>query len=73
MANYFYKTHELVYSPAEIAISKFTIEAGLQKCYHTFVNPKVVQVGYAFEAKDRCERIHRLVPPPDAIGMYLTV
>lgn len=68
MGNYFYKTHELVYSPAEIAISKFNIEKGLLKSYHTFVNPQVVQVGYAFEAKDRYERIHRLPPPPDAMG-----
>lgn len=68
MANYFYKTHELVYSPAEIAVSKFTIEQGLLKSYHTFVDPQTVQVGYAFEAKDRYERIHRLNPPPDAVG-----
>lgn len=68
MANYFYKTHELVYSPAEIAVSKFTIEKGLLKSYHTFVDPRVVQTGYAFEAKDRYERIHRLPPPPDAMG-----
>lgn len=68
MANYFYKNHDLIYSPAEIAVSKFNIEKGLLKSYHTFVDPQVVQTGYAFEAKDRYERIHRLPPPPDAMG-----
>lgn len=68
MANYFYKNHELDYSPAEIAVSKFNIEKGLLKSYHSFVAPPNVQTGYAFEAKDRYERIHRLPPPPDAMG-----
>lgn len=70
MANYFYKTHDLVYSPAEIAVGKFTMENGLQKYYHSFVNPDLVKVGYAFETKDYSERIHRIPPPgsPDAMG-----
>lgn len=29
---------------------------------------ETVRIGYAFEAKDRSERYHRLTPPPNAIG-----
>lgn len=68
MANYFYRTHKLVYVPAEIAVCKFSIEKGLLKSYHTFINPGFIQTGYAFEAKDRSERIHRLPTPPEAMG-----
>lgn len=68
MADYFYKTHELDYAPAEIAIGKFTLKDGLSKSYHTFINPGVVKVGYAFEAKDRSERLHHMPPPPNAMG-----
>lgn len=40
MANYFYKTFEGLYAPAEIAICKFTFLDGIDgKFYHTFVNP----------------------------------
>lgn len=39
MANYFYKTHNGIYSPAEIAVAKFNFTDGIYKYYHTFVNP----------------------------------
>lgn len=39
MANYFYKTHEGVYSPAEIAVCSFNFREGVTKLYHTFINP----------------------------------
>lgn len=68
MANYFYKTLDLCYSPAEIAVGKFTLKSGLQKVYHSFINPGIVKVGHAFEAKYRSERIHHLPPPPRAFG-----
>ncbi|XP_055308371.1 protein maelstrom homolog isoform X1 [Sitodiplosis mosellana] len=68
MANYFYKTNSGMYSPAEIAIAKFSFEDAILKFYHTFVNPETVTIGYAFEAKDRSEKVHRLPPPPNALG-----
>lgn len=39
MANYFYKTSSGTYSPAEIAIAKFSFEDGIYNKYQTFVNP----------------------------------
>lgn len=39
MANYFYKTHDRRYPPAEIAVAKFNFENAILKSYHTFVNP----------------------------------
>ena len=39
MANYFYKTSDGIFSPAEIAVAKFCFENGILKKYHTFVDP----------------------------------
>lgn len=37
--NYFYKNKQDQYSPAEIAMAKFTFRDGITKRYHTFINP----------------------------------
>lgn len=70
MANYFYKISEepYDYSPAEIAIGKFTLEGGLLKKFHSFVNPGKCEIGYAWTAKEHSNKIHRLPTPPDALG-----
>lgn len=70
MANYYYKTHDLLYAPAEIAIGKFTIENGLQKYYHSFINPGVVISGWAADANDYSKSHHRIPPPgmPNEMG-----
>ncbi|XP_055309099.1 protein maelstrom 2-like [Sitodiplosis mosellana] len=68
MANYFYKTHAGKYTPAEIAIAKWSFEDGILNCHQMFVDPGTVTIGYAFEAKDRSEKVHRLPPPPNALG-----
>lgn len=67
MAEYFYK-HKDFYAPAEIAIGKFTFANGLDKMYHSYVNPGEVLTGYAYEAKFHSEQTHHLPPPPDAMG-----
>lgn len=70
MANYFYKLSEepYDYSPAEIAIGKFTLEGGALKNFHSFVNPGKCEIGYAWTAKNHSEKIHHLPPPPNALG-----
>lgn len=70
MANYFYKLarEPYDYSPAEIAIGKFTLEGGPLKQFHSFVNPGYCEMGYAWEAKDHSQKIHHLPTPPDALG-----
>lgn len=70
MANYFYELSVEPYdfSPAEIAIGKFTLEGGVLKKFHSFVNPGQCEIGYAWTAKDHSQRIHRLPTPPDACG-----
>lgn len=70
MANYFYKLTEepYDYSPAEIAIGKFSLEGGVLKKFHSFVNPGRCEIGYAWTAKDHSEKTHRLATPPNAIG-----
>lgn len=37
--NFFYSTTSGEYSPAEIAIGRFTFETGITKRFHTFINP----------------------------------
>ncbi|XP_031638316.1 protein maelstrom homolog [Contarinia nasturtii] len=70
MGNYFYKTMSapFLYAPAEIAVSKFTFEDGITQKYQTAINPGTVAMGYAFEAQERSQKIHRLPTPPDALG-----
>ncbi|XP_055308372.1 protein maelstrom homolog isoform X2 [Sitodiplosis mosellana] len=35
---------------------------------NAFLENETVTIGYAFEAKDRSEKVHRLPPPPNALG-----
>lgn len=71
MANYFYKLSEEPYdfSPAEIAIGKFSLEGGVLKKFHSFVNPGKCEIGYAWTAKEHSEKTHRLATPPNADGV----
>lgn len=68
MANYFYKTHDGKYSPAELAMVKFSFENGIEKPYHTFINPGTVTIGYAYEAQAHSAKTHRLPPPSSTKG-----
>lgn len=39
MAQTFYESSEGSFSPAEIAVAKFSFQEGVYKIYHTYVNP----------------------------------
>lgn len=39
MADYFYKTANDLYAPAELAMCTFTFENGISKDFHQFVDP----------------------------------
>lgn len=39
MGNYFCKTHENLYVPAEVAVTRFSLKSGICSRYHTYVNP----------------------------------
>lgn len=40
MANYFVRTDEGVYYPAELALIKFNFEDGILSKYHQYLNPR---------------------------------
>lgn len=44
MANYFYKTHDGKYSPAELAVLKFNFRHGIIRPYHEFINPGMTKL-----------------------------
>ncbi|EFX62966.1 hypothetical protein DAPPUDRAFT_336128, partial [Daphnia pulex] len=66
--HYFYLAHfniavttsEGEYPPCEIAIVKFSLLDGIAKCYHDFVEPGQIRLGYAHEAKLHSENTHNI-------------
>lgn len=52
--------------PAQLAIAEFNIKNGLVRRFNKFINP-VLPKGYASEARDRKERVHR-IPLENEIG-----
>lgn len=68
--NFFYKNDKTdEYSPAELAMIKFTFRDGVLKRLHRFISPEEkIAFGYAYTAKAHTESTHRLPTVPDAFG-----
>ncbi|XP_037038857.1 protein maelstrom homolog [Bradysia coprophila] len=67
-ANIFCETGVNKYLPAEIALLKYTLQDGVIRTYHTFVNPETIPMGYKFIALELSETTHQLPLPPNAMG-----
>lgn len=57
-ANYFYKTQQKYYYPAEIAFSAFSLQLGLIAAESFFVDPGQIPEGYKHEASEWSSRTH---------------
>ncbi|XP_014294293.1 protein maelstrom homolog [Halyomorpha halys] len=57
-ANYFYKTQQQFYYPAEIAFSAFSLKFGLIAAESFFVDPGKIPEGYKHEASEWSSRTH---------------
>ncbi|XP_030385112.1 uncharacterized protein LOC115632203 [Scaptodrosophila lebanonensis] len=69
MVNYFTKARNWdVYTPAEIAVSQFSLREGVQRIYHTLVNPGANLYGAKFQTQQHANLTHRLPVPPKALG-----
>lgn len=51
------------YVPCEVAICAFNLENGIEKIYHTFVDPVRIPVGYLSDAKASFENHNTPLPP----------
>ncbi|XP_065225499.1 probable serine/threonine-protein kinase kinX [Planococcus citri] len=58
--NYFCKTSDDEFVPAEIAISRFTLKEGVTDVFHRILNPGVTPLGYSYTIKEHSEKTHRI-------------
>jgi piRNA pathway germ-plasm component len=56
------------YIPAEVAVSKFTLDEGVVDVFHTLINPGKLPLGFPGAAKDHSDKVHSIPPPPYAKG-----
>lgn len=68
MANYFAKTTDCDYIPAEIAVAEYSLKSGVNKKFHTFIDPGTLPIGMGYQAKSHADDTHRLPVPPNAMG-----
>lgn len=68
MANYFYIIDNVVHVPAEISVGKFTLQNGLERGYHSCVNPEQIKLGYLEETRNHSDQVHHMPIPPEAMG-----
>uniref|UniRef100_A0A0K8ULA0 Protein maelstrom n=1 Tax=Bactrocera latifrons TaxID=174628 RepID=A0A0K8ULA0_BACLA len=69
MVNYF--TRSLgsgCYVPAEISVAKYSLQEGVCRTYHSFINPGAEMYGLQYEAQHHSENTHKLPLPPNAKG-----
>ncbi|XP_039961078.1 protein maelstrom 1 [Bactrocera tryoni] len=69
MVNYF--TRSLgsgCYVPAEISVAKYSLQEGVCRTYHSFINPGSEMYGLQYEAQHHSENTHKLPLPPNAKG-----
>lgn len=62
--NYYCKTEEGSFIPAELALSEFNLEDGIRNTYHVLIDPGEIPTGYGFEAKKVSDEIHGIPQPP---------
>lgn len=66
--NYFYKIRE-DFIPAELSLTKFTIQNGIESRFQTLIDPMEIYSGFRYEAKAHADSTHKLPLPPDALGI----
>lgn len=66
--NFFCRTEKGEFFPCEIALAEFSLEKGIQRTYHSFINCGRLPIGFTFEAQTRSEETHRIELPPMKIG-----
>lgn len=66
--NYFCKTQQSDYVPAEMAIIRYSLENGILGQFHELINPARLPLGLTHEASEYSEETHALPLPPNALG-----
>ncbi|PSN48553.1 hypothetical protein C0J52_05910 [Blattella germanica] len=66
--NYFCKQENGMYTPCEIALARFNLQEGIDKTYHTLIDPGDIPLGYKFEASTISKETHQIPVPPDQYG-----
>ncbi|XP_035919630.1 protein maelstrom homolog [Anopheles stephensi] len=65
---YFCRTDDGVYIPAELGLVKFSLESGVQERLHLLINPGKLPYGCALQAEQHGADTHSLPLPPYALG-----
>lgn len=66
--NYFCRTNSDLFIPAELAMARYSLEAGVQEKMHELINPGKLPLGMALEASQYSDETHELPIPPNALG-----
>ncbi|XP_071441166.1 protein maelstrom homolog [Hetaerina americana] len=66
--NYFCECDGQDFIPAEIGVSRFSLEEGVSECYHSIVAPGNLPIGYTYLAQKHSEETHGIPIPPSDIG-----
>lgn len=67
-ANFFCICDDGDYIPAELAVSCFSLKYGIEKYYHTMINPGDLPMGYTYKAQKHSEETHGIPTPPTDLG-----
>ncbi|XP_050068930.1 protein maelstrom homolog [Anopheles maculipalpis] len=66
---YFCRTSKGMYIPAELAVVKYSLAAGVMDELHVHVAPRKIPMGYAYAAMEHAKKTHQLKLPPYALGV----
>uniref|UniRef100_A0A1L8DAP5 HMG box domain-containing protein n=1 Tax=Nyssomyia neivai TaxID=330878 RepID=A0A1L8DAP5_9DIPT len=62
------KDGNAIFDAAELAILDFSLQDGIKRGMHTFINLEALPYGYTYEAMRHSDETHQLPLPPDTIG-----
>lgn len=66
--NYFYEWKNS-FIPAELSLTKISLQNGVEHRFQTLLAPSDIHPGYRYEAKAHADSTHHLPLPPNALGV----